>query len=95
MLGLRRWWAPSLAPVMSLVRALLLFIVCGFGLAVAGPRGLVLIVADDHRYDALGFLGHPFVETPHLDRLAREGVHAARAFVTTALFKRGQAVVRC
>lgn len=70
---------------MPLVRALLLLLLCGSGLAVAGPRGLVLIVADDHRHDALGFLGHPFVETPHLDRLAREGVHAARAFVTTAL----------
>lgn len=53
--------------------------------AAAAPRNVILILSDDHRYDALGFLGHPVLETPHLDRLAREGVHAARAFVTTAL----------
>src|SRR5687768_1043439 len=35
------------------------------------PRNIVLILADDHRYDALGFLDHPFLETPHLDSLAK------------------------
>ena len=49
------------------------------------PWNVVLILADDHRYDALGFLGHPFLKTPHLDALAREGVHFKNAFVTTAL----------
>ena len=46
---------------------------------------IVFILADDHRYDALGFLGHPFLETPNLDRLAKEGVHFERAVVTTSL----------
>lgn len=46
---------------------------------------IVFILTDDQRYDTLGFLGHPIVETPHLDRLAREGVHCANAFVTTSL----------
>jgi len=36
-------------------------------------RNIVFILADDHRYDALGFLGHPFLETPNLDALARTG----------------------
>jgi N-acetylglucosamine-6-sulfatase len=49
------------------------------------PRNIVLILADDHRADAMGFVGHPFLETPHLDRLAREGVHFPNAMVTTAL----------
>jgi N-acetylglucosamine-6-sulfatase len=46
---------------------------------------ILFVLADDHRYDAFGFLGHPFLDTPHLDRLAREGVHFARAVVTTSL----------
>ena len=54
-------------------------------LAGATPRNLVLILADDHRYDAMGFMGHPFIETPNLDTLAREGVHFRNAVVTTAL----------
>ncbi len=49
------------------------------------PLNVILVLTDDHRYDALGFLGHPFLETPHLDSLAREGVHFANAFVTTSL----------
>lgn len=48
------------------------------------PRNIVFILTDDHRYDALGFM-HPWLETPHLDSLAREGVHVRNAFVTTSL----------
>ena len=25
------------------------------------PRNIILILADDHRYDAMGFMGHPFL----------------------------------
>ncbi|OHE89711.1 MAG: acetylglucosamine-6-sulfatase [Verrucomicrobia bacterium RIFCSPLOWO2_12_FULL_64_8] len=53
--------------------------------ATAAPRNIVLILTDDHRFDAMGFMGHPFLETPNLDSLARNGVHLANAFVTTSL----------
>ncbi len=46
---------------------------------------IIFILCDDHRWDAMGFMGHPFLETPHLDRLAKEGVHFENAFVTTSL----------
>lgn len=50
------------------------------------PRNIIFILTDDHRYDAMGFLkGQSFLETPHLDAMARNGVHAPNAFVTTAL----------
>jgi len=51
----------------------------------AKPRNVVLIVADDHRFDALGCAGHPFLKTPRLDELARGGAHLRNAFVTTSL----------
>lgn len=55
-------------------------------LSGAKPRNIVFILTDDHRYDALGFLkGQKFLETPHLDSLARDGAHCKNAFVTTAL----------
>src|SRR5262245_18726582 len=54
-------------------------------LAEMKPRNVVFILADDHRYDAMGFLGHPIVRTPSLDRIAAHGVHLKNAFVTTAL----------
>src|SRR5687767_5226455 len=54
--------------------------------AVAADRpNLVVIVADDLRWDALGFMGDPIVKTPHLDRLAGRGVVFRNAFVTTSI----------
>ncbi len=50
------------------------------------PRNVIFILSDDHRYDAMGFLkGQEWLETPQMDRLAREGCHFRNAFVTTSL----------
>jgi N-acetylglucosamine-6-sulfatase len=49
------------------------------------PRNVVFILTDDHRYDAMGFMGHPFLETPHMDSLAANGIHLKNAFVATSL----------
>jgi N-acetylglucosamine-6-sulfatase len=51
----------------------------------AKKHNIVFILTDDHRYDAMGFMGHPFMKTPHLDSIAEEGVHLRNAFVTTSL----------
>jgi N-acetylglucosamine-6-sulfatase len=53
--------------------------------AAEGRPDIILILADDHRFDAAGFMGHPYLETPHLDRLSRGGVVFENAFVTTSL----------
>lgn len=37
------------------------------------------------RWDEMGVVGHPVLETPHMDRLAREGVRFLNAFATTPL----------
>jgi len=49
------------------------------------PPNIVFILSDDHRWDALSYLGHPIAETPNMDRLAREGVLFKNAFCTTSL----------
>jgi N-acetylglucosamine-6-sulfatase len=48
-------------------------------------RNIIFILCDDHRWDALGLSGHPFLKTPNMDRLARDGAHLRQAFVTTSL----------
>lgn len=48
-------------------------------------RNLVFVMTDDQRWDSLGCMGHPFLKTPNLDRLAREGAHCVNTFVTTSL----------
>ena len=50
------------------------------------PRNVIFILADDHRYDFMGFTGKvPGLATPNMDRLAKEGVVFQNAFVTTSL----------
>lgn len=46
---------------------------------------IVFIVSDDHRWDVMSCMGHPFMKTPNMDRLAKEGARFANAFVTTSL----------
>src|SRR5262245_42853780 len=49
----------------------------------AGPQrpNVVLIIADDMAQDDCGAYGNPKVRTPHIERLAREGMRFDRAFV--------------
>jgi arylsulfatase A-like enzyme len=52
----------------------------------AKPRNVIFILADDHRFDFMGFTGKvPWLKTPAMDRLANEGAYFKNAFVTTAL----------
>lgn len=51
----------------------------------AKPRNVVFILSDDHRYDAMSFMGHPFAKTPNMDAMAKNGTHLKNAFVTTSL----------
>ena len=46
---------------------------------------LIVILIDDLRYDEFGAGGHPYMKTPHIDRLAAEGVLFERAFHTTPI----------
>ena len=52
--------------------------------AAAQPN-IIFVLADDHRYDALSCLGHSFIKTPNIDRIADEGVIFENFFVTSAL----------
>lgn len=66
--------------------ALLLLLGCAEPEAAPpGRPNVVLIFTDDQRWDAMGGMGHPFLRTPNLDRLAREGARFANAFCTTSL----------
>ena len=58
------------------------------------PSRIIFILSDDHRYDYMGFMDAvEWLETPHMDRLAREGSHCAEAFVTTSLCSPSRATI--
>jgi arylsulfatase A-like enzyme len=51
----------------------------------ADRPNIVFILSDDHAHNALGIAGHPHLKTPHLDRLAREGIWFRQSAVVTPL----------
>ena len=55
------------------------------GAAINSRPNIVFILIDDLRWDELGCSGHPFIKTPNIDRIAREGVTFRNAFMTTPL----------
>ncbi len=46
---------------------------------------VLFVLLDDLRWDALGYMGHPYVKTPNIDRLRAQGASMANAFVTTSI----------
>ena len=60
---------------------------CDAGALAAELRrpNVLFILCDDLRWDCLSHAGHPHLKTPHIDRLAREGVFFKNAFCTTSL----------
>ncbi|MGC8792662.1 MAG: sulfatase family protein [Bryobacteraceae bacterium] len=50
-----------------------------------GLPNIILLVTDDQRWDTLGAMGNSIIRTPHLDRLAAEGVTFVNNFVTTSI----------
>jgi len=63
-------------------------VVCGLPMRTslaADPPNVVFIISDDQAWNDYGFMGHPVIETPHLDKLASESVLFRRGYVPTAL----------
>ncbi len=77
---------------MRLLHPALLLLLLGAP-AVAQPPNILFLFADDQKHDTLGCYGHPMVQTPHLDRLAENGVRFDNAFVTTSICWVSRAIV--
>ena len=52
--------------------------------AAAQPTNILIFIADDQGEGDLSAYGHPVLRTPHVDRLAREGMRFDNAFLTTS-----------
>ena len=68
-----------------------LFLLCGSSNSLfAGKKSsarpnILFFLTDDHRFDVMGCAGHPIVQTPTMDKLAKNGVRFRNAFVTTSI----------
>lgn len=65
--------------------AALVAIVAGITAAAADRPNIVFLISDDHAWTDYGFMGHPHIETPRLDRLASRSAVFPRGYVPTAL----------
>ena len=61
------------------------FWLAGSPLKADQPPNIVLILSDDQSWTDYSFMGHPHIETPHLDKLAKRSAVFTRGYVPTAL----------
>lgn len=69
---------------MPLLALLLAVFVAPLALAAERPN-IVMIISDDQAWTDYSFMGHPVIQTPHLDRLAARSALFRRGYVPTGL----------
>lgn len=57
------------------------------------PPNIVIIISDDHAFQAISAYGSNLMQTPNMDRLAKEGVLLNRAYVTNSICGPSRAVL--
>jgi arylsulfatase A-like enzyme len=85
--NLSRWW--WIVPAMTLSSLVL----AGSLIAEQQRPNVVMIVVDDLRFDEIGVGGHPYLETPDIDRLAAEGAMFTSAYHSTPLCSPNRATI--
>ena len=68
------------------------------GTGMAEPKtekpNIIFVLVDDLRWDAMGFTGqYPFLKTPNIDQLRKEGVHFENAFCSHSLCAPSRATI--
>jgi arylsulfatase A-like enzyme len=73
-----------LKPLLQLACLCLGMAAASLSAADARPN-VLLILGDDQSWTDFGFMGHPVIQTPHLDRLAAESGAFPRGYVPSSL----------
>ncbi|NCI45378.1 sulfatase family protein [Sediminibacterium soli] len=76
---------------MKKVFGLLLF--APFALAAQQRPNIIYIMSDDHDANAISAYNKTFIQTPNIDRIAREGIRFNRAFVANSICGPARATV--
>lgn len=58
-----------------------------------GKPNIIFILSDDHAYQAISAYGSKLINTPHIDRIAKEGVLMKEAAVTNSVCSPSRAVI--
>jgi len=67
--------------------SVLFILTCGLSAATAaaGPPNVVMIISDNQGWGDFGFMGHPTIQTPNLDRLASQSLIFTRGYVPSSM----------
>lgn len=65
--------------------SLFLILSSASNVATAAPPNVVILLGDDQAWSDYGFMGHPQIRTPHLDRLASQSACFAEGYVPSSL----------
>ena len=73
--------------MLCLMNRLLAFVPALFAAAAlhAAPPNILFIFSDDHAQHAISAYGSKVNQTPHLDRLAKDGARFTNSFVTNSI----------
>jgi arylsulfatase A-like enzyme len=82
-----RWYCVQPRAVIITVTLITSLLGSGVSLFAADAfrPNIVLIISDDQAWTDYGFMGHPDIQTPHLDKLARRSLSFPRGYVTAPL----------
>lgn len=84
----------SRSPLWITIVALLTASAAGSAAAeVKPPPNIVMIISDDQGWGDFGFMGHPTIRTPNLDRLASQSLAFTNGYVTTPLCRPSLATI--
>jgi arylsulfatase A-like enzyme len=81
-------WCKAAAWRVAMLGGLLAMIATAAGVkavAADGRPNILFIMSDDHAYQAIGAYGSNRNKTPHIDRIAAEGVRFDRCYVTNSI----------
>lgn len=67
------------------MRLLILFLLLAGQLRAQPRPNIIYIMSDDHDADAISAYNKKFIQTPNIDRIAKEGVLFSRAFVANSI----------
>src|SRR5579859_7845346 len=79
-----KWWYAALSCLLICRQDNLVAQHAGNTHSPARPN-IVIIISDDHAYQAISAYGSSLMRTPNIDRIANEGVLFNRAYVTNSI----------
>jgi len=85
--------APTLLALLTVCGSAPLAIAEDRAVASSSPPNILLIISDDQAYGDYSFMGHPHIQTPNIDNLAKESLTFRRGYVPTSLCRPSLATI--